>query len=260
MSTILFDQIVYGPVHSRRLGVSLGINLSPADGKRCTFNCIYCECGLNEERRAYQPSPSRKDVQQALSAKLSQLSAEGNCPDRITFSGNGEPTMHPDFAQIIQDTIEIRDRYCPSAKVAVLTNSTMLHKADVVKALCQVDENLMKLDAATDELIRLIDQPALPDFTAAKLIEQLCRFNGKLIIQSIFLRGGHQGISIDNTSDAAVDLWLVALQKIRPQKVMIYTIDRETPIKTLQKIPLAELQKITEKAKNQLQNDHVILS
>jgi len=204
---------------------------------------------LNEERQAYQPSPSRKDVQQALSAKLSQLTAEGRCPDRITFSGNGEPTMHPDFAQIIDDTCKIRDRYCPSAKVAALTNSTMLHKTAVRQALCKVDENLMKLDAATDDLIRLIDQPIPPDFTATQLIEQLCSFDGKLIIQSIFLRGEFRGISFDNTSDTAVDFWLAALKKIRPQKVMIYTIDRETPVKSLQKIPLDELMQIAGKVK-----------
>jgi len=247
MSTILFDQIVYGPVHSRRLGVSLGINLSPADGKRCTFNCIYCECGLNEERKAHASPPTREEVSKALSGKLAQLSANKIIPERITFSGNGEPTMHPDFAQIIEDTLKLRDRFCPSAKVAVLTNSTMLHKADVVQALRKTDENLMKLDAATDKLIRLIDQPTMHDFTAAKLIEQLGRFDGKLIIQSIFLRGEHQGIQIDNTCDTDVDLWLLALQKIQPQKVMIYPINRETPVKTLQKIPPETLQKIAAK-------------
>ena len=250
MPTILFNQIVYGPVHSRRLGLSLGINLSPPDGKRCTFNCIYCECGLNEDRKTRQPSPSREDVRQALSGKLSQMNAEGIVPDRITFSGNGEPTLHPAFASIITDTLEIRNRLCPSAKVAVLSNSTLLHKADVVQALCRVDENLMKLDAATDELIRLIDQPVKHDFTASKLIEQLCRFDGRLIIQSIFLKGEYQGLPIDNTHDADVDRWLAALQKIRPQKVLIYTIDRETPVNSLQKIPLPELEKIAAKVRN----------
>ena len=250
MPTNLFNQIVYGPVHSRRLGLSLGINLSPPDGKRCTFNCIYCECGLNEERKACHPSPSREDVRQALSGKLAQMNVEGIVPDRITFSGNGEPTMHPAFSSIITDTLEIRNRFCPSAKIAVLTNSTLLHKADVVSALCRADENLMKLDAATDELIRLIDQPVKNDFTAAKLVEQLCSFNGKLIIQSIFLSGEYRGVRIDNTGDAAIDAWLAALQKIRPQKVMIYTIDRETPVKSLQKIPLTALEEIAAQVRN----------
>ncbi|MDR2917463.1 MAG: radical SAM protein [Tannerella sp.] len=249
MSTILFDRIVYGPVHSRRLGVSLGINLSPADGKRCTFDCIYCECGLNVERHAYTQAPSREDVKKALAEKLTQMKTEGICPDVITFSGNGEPTMHPDFAGIIDDTIEIRNLLCPEAKVAVLSNSTMLHKEEVVQALCKVDENLMKFDAARDELIEQIDQPVIHDFTAAKLIEQLCRFNGKLIIQTIFLQGEHNGVRIDNTHAEDIDLWIDALKRIRPEKVMIYTISRETPVKTLQKVPMETLKKIAEKVR-----------
>ena len=249
MATLLFDQIVYGPVHSRRLGISLGINLSPTDGKRCTFDCIYCECGLNKERIAHRHPPTREDVQKALSSKLSQLNTEEICPDRITFSGNGEPTMHPDFAGIIDDTLEIRNKYCPSAKVAVLTNSTMLHKKDVLRALCKIDENLMKFDAATDKLIKLIDQPVIHDLTTAKLIEQLQLFDGKLTIQTIFLKGAYQGEQIDNTRDEDVDLWIEALKKIRPQKVMIYTINRETPVKSLQKIPVSKLEQIADKVK-----------
>lgn len=250
MATILFDQIVYGPVHSRRLGVSLGVNLSPTDGKRCTFDCIYCECGLNAERKTHTPAPSREAVQQALSEKLMQMKTENALPDVITFSGNGEPTMHPDFAGIIDDTIMLRDRLCPEAKVAVISNSTLLHKNEVVQALCKVDDNLMKLDAATDERIRLIDQPVIHDFTADKLIRQLCLFNGQLTIQTIFLQGEHNGIRIDNTSDEDIDRWIEALQRIRPKKVMIYTISRETPVKTLQKVSMETLEAIAEKVRN----------
>lgn len=250
MSTILFDEIVYGPVHSRRLGVSLGINLSPTDGKRCTFDCIYCECGLNAERRAHTPAPTRDAVKKALAEKLTQMKTEGIHPDVITFSGNGEPTMHPDFAGVIEDTLRLRDALCPEARVAVLSNSTMLHKKEVVDALCKVDDNLMKFDAATDELINLIDQPVPHDFTADKLIEQLCLFNGKLIIQTIFLKGEHNGTLIDNTQDDVVNLWIEALKKIRPEKVMIYTISRETPVKTLQKVSMETLERIAEKVRS----------
>ena len=247
---LLFDQIVYGPVHSRRLGVSLGINLSPADGKRCTFDCIYCECGLNAERIALLRPPSREEVKKALTGKLSQLKSQGICPDRITFSGNGEPAMHVDFAGIIEDTLTIRDRLCPSTKVAVLSNSTMLHQTDVVRALGMVDENLMKLDAATDELIRIIDQPVQHDFNARKVIGYLRLFNGKLTIQSMFLKGEHKGVHFDNTRDDVVDLWINALKIIQPEKVMIYTINRETPVKTLQKITVDVLEKIACKVRN----------
>ncbi|MDR2680477.1 MAG: radical SAM protein [Tannerella sp.] len=249
MSTLLFDEIVYGPVRSRRLGISLGINLSPSNGKRCTFNCIYCECGLNEERRTKTPAPSREEVRQALTKKLTAMTTEGACPDVITFSGNGEPTMHPDFADIMDDTLEIRNRLCPAAKVAVLSNSTLLHKEEVVRALCKADENLMKLDAVCDDLIEQIDQPEIHGFTAKKVIEQLCRFNGKLIIQTIFLKGRHNGVYIDNTRDDNVAQWIEALKKIRPEKVMIYTVNRETPVKTLQKTPVETLEQIAEKVR-----------
>lgn len=250
MSTILFDQIVYGPVRSRRLGVSLGVNLSPTDGKRCTFDCIYCECGLNAERKTRRQPPTREAVRMALAEKLSQMNVEGLAPDTITFSGNGEPTMHDCFAAIIEDTLEIRDKLCPSAKIAVLSNSTMLHKADVVRALCIIDENLMKLDAATDDLIKIVDQPTIRNTSVQKIIDNLLLFNGKLTIQTMFLKGVHKGISFDNTCAEAVELWLEALNKIRPKKVMMYTISRETPVKSLQKVPLVTLQKIAEKVGN----------
>jgi len=249
MPTILFDKIVYGPVTSRRLGVSLGINLSPTDGKRCTFDCIYCECGLNAERKTCRPSASREAVSRALSEKLLQLKTEGVVPDRLTFSGNGEPTMHADFEAIIADTIAIRDTICPSAKIAVLSNSTMLHKKGVVRALCKIDENLMKLDAATDELISQIDQPVKNVLSVRKIIDHLCLFDGRLTIQSMFLKGEHKGIVIDNTCDEAVEGWIEALKKIHPENVMIYTISRATPVKTLQKIPSATLEIIADKVR-----------
>ncbi|MDR0836498.1 MAG: radical SAM protein [Tannerella sp.] len=249
MATILFDKIVYGPVHSRRLGVSLGVNLSPADGKRCTFNCIYCECGLNEERKTNTHAPSREDVKQALNEALTKMQTEGVKPDVITFSGNGEPTMHPDFSGIIDDTLLIRDELCATAKVAVLSNSTMLHKQEVVEALLKIDDNLMKFDAADDDLMHIIDQPVVHDFTVERLIEQLLLFNGKLTIQSIFLKGEHNGVPFDNTTDICVERWLEALKRIHPQKVMIYTINRETPVKTLEKIMPESLQKIAEQVR-----------
>ena len=250
MSTLLFEQIVYGPVHSRRLGISLGVNLSPTDGKRCTFDCIYCECGLNKDHKTQTQAPSRENVGKALTEKLMQMNTEGMQPDVITFSGNGEPTMHPEFPSIIDDTLEIRDKLCPSAKVAVLSNSTMLHKDEVIRALCKVDENLMKLDAVSDDLINLIDQPVIHDFNAKKLIDRLSTFNGKLIIQTIFLQGEHNGVKVDNTHDEDVERWIGVLKNIRPEKVMIYTISRETPVKTLYKIPLKKMEQIAEKVRN----------
>ena len=249
MSTFLFDKIVYGPVNSRRLGVSLGVNISPADGKRCTFDCIYCECGLNQERKALTQAPAREDVKKALTESLIRMNYDGIQADVITFSGNGEPTMHPDFSGIIDDTLALRDKLCPLAKVAVLSNSTMLHKEEVVLALLRVDENLMKLDAVRNDLIEQIDQPEVRNFTSEKLIRQLSGFNGKLTIQTIFLQGEHNGVTIDNTLDEDVNQWIEALKIIRPEKVMIYTISRETPVKTIHKVSMETLEKIAEKVR-----------
>jgi len=249
MSTMLFDTIVYGPVRSRRLGCSLGINLSPCDGKRCTFDCIYCECGLNRDRSTLTASPNVESVIKALTIKSIQMQQEGVCPDVITFSGNGEPTMNPQFSQIIDAVIELRNKKLPKTKIAVLSNSTMLNKEGVIESLLKVDEALMKIDAVEDKLIRLIDQPLTKDFNTEKLISHLCRFNGKLIIQTMFLKGKYNGYIVDNTEDKHVDKWCEALQLINPYKVMIYTIDRETPVSTLQKVTMSELENIAQKVR-----------
>ncbi len=249
MSTILFDKIVYGPVHSRRLGVSLGINLFPVDGKLCTFNCVYCECGFNEDHRTHTPMPRREEVKEQLIKKLDEMQAEGLVPDVITFAGNGEPTIHPDFAEIIDDTIAIRNQHCPSAKIAVLSNSTTLDKESVFQALCKIEDNIMKLDSVLDSRIRQIDNPK-PGFCFEKLFKNLCRFEGNLIIQTMFLRGEKDGVRIDNTTEEEIAGWLEALKKIRPKQVMIYTIDRETPLKSLYKVSKDDLDAIARRAQD----------
>ncbi len=252
MSTIIYDKIIYGPVHSRRLGISLGVNLAPVDGKYCTFNCIYCECGLNEEHRPKSPLPTRQEVSVALTEKLDEMRENSLVPDVITFAGNGEPTLHPEFAAIIDDVVAIRNKHCPSAKIAVLSNSTMLHKPEVVEALQKVEDNIMKFDSVLDSRIRQIDDPNQPSFCFSKLLEQLCAFRGNLIIQTMFLRGkDKEGKDVDNTSEEEVAGWVDALKKIRPRQVMIYTIDRETPVKTLQKVPKEDLEAIADRARKE---------
>ena len=240
---ILFDQIIFGPVKSRRLGTSLGINLLPTDAKICSFDCIYCECGFNTTMKE-SPLPQRRQVQKALEKKLIEITEAGDRIDVITFAGNGEPTLHPQFEPIVADTIALRNRYCPDAKVSVLSNATRVHKPHIMRALRQVDNNILKLDSVIEDTVRILDRPTGRLFNVPWLIEHLKKFNGKLIIQTMFLRGVHEGVVIDNTTDVEVSAWISALQEIGPYEVMIYTIDRETPVKGLEKISLEELNKI----------------
>lgn len=251
MSTILFDKIVFGPLHSRRLGISLGMNLLPVDGKLCSFNCIYCECGLNENHRTRTALPSREEVKQALEDKLASMQAEGLAPDVITFAGNGEPTLHPQFAGIIDDTIELRNRFFPKAKIAVLSNATQIDREDVFNALNKIEDNILKLDSIMDSRIRQLDSPNSPSFTFEKLLKGLKKFNGNLIIQTMFLKGEHKGESVDNTTPEEIAGWLEALKEIRPKQVMIYTIDRETPVKGLRKTTREEMEAIAEQARRE---------
>jgi len=244
----LFDQLIFGPINSRRLGLSLGVNLLPIDAKICSFDCVYCECGFNTTMQE-SPIPSRKDVYSALETKLQEMLAAHQTPDVITFAGNGEPTLHAEFESIIDDTIELRNKYCPTAKVSVLSNSTRIHKPHIFSALKKVDNNILKFDTAVDRTLQLMDRPTGKHINVAWLIEHLKKFEGKLIIQTMFLRGEYNGEKFDNTTYAEVDAWLKALAEIRPQQVMIYTIDRETPVQQLEKISQEELNMIADKAR-----------
>lgn len=240
MSTILFPSPVFGPVHSRRLGVSLGINLLPADGKVCSFDCIYCECGLNMSHRPHTKLPQRAAVRAALEAKLVEMAAKGVKPDAITFAGNGEPTGHPEFAQIVDDVVVLRNRFAPAAKISVLTNAHHILKPEVFAALLRVDNPLLKLDTVDADYIRRVDRPQ-GRYDLPRLIEQMKAFRGKCMIQTMFLKGTWKGESVDNTAERYVTPWLHTVKAINPELVTIYTIDRETPDKSLAKATHAEL-------------------
>ena len=241
MSTFLFDKIVFGPVRSRRLGVSLGINLLPTDTKLCSFNCIYCECGLNPKTRDKKAElPSRKKVFSSLEAKLQEMITEGVPPDVITFAGNGEPTLHPDFAGIIDDTTVLRDKYCAEARIAVLSNASRINNTIVFNALLKIDDNIQKLDSGIEETILTLDQPNY-HFNIEETVKDLCRFNGEVIIQTMFVKGEFNGKSVNNTTEKDINSWLKLLDRIKPQSVMIYTIERDTPFDTLSKVSLKEL-------------------
>lgn len=247
MSTILFKEIVFGPITSRRLGISLGINLLPYDGKLCSFDCIYCECGYNEDFKTKTKLPTRKNVRAALESKLTEMQKENVTPDVITFAGNGEPTMHPQFAEIIDDSISLRNKYFPLAKISVLSNGMHIGKETVFEALKKVDNNILKLDSAKIDTVRLLDRPNSRLYSIEKQIELFKQFEGNFILQTMFLRGTHNGKIVDNTTEDEVSAWLEAVKATNPREVMIYTIDRETPEKSLEKVSLEELEKIGEK-------------
>lgn len=246
MVTILFHSTIFGPIHSRRLGSSLGVNLSPNDGKICTFDCIYCEAGYNAQGAGTTGFPKRENVKRQLDEKLASMKDAGENLDVITFSGNGEPTIHPDFAGIIDDTIELRNKYFPEVKISVLSNSTRLNDKNVVAALKKVDNNILKLDSAITETMRLIDQPNSPSFTSEQVINQISQFNGQCIVQTMMLRGFHDGNTIDNTTEAEINALLDAYKHIKPIEVMLYSIDRKTPEERLEKVSICELNKIAD--------------
>lgn len=252
---MLFQSIIYGPIHSRRLGTSLGVELMPLDHKLCTFNCVYCECGWNTPV-AHPQLPTREEVKAALEQKLISLCSVSEQSERsvlcqqsgpidvITFSGNGEPTLHPDFLGIIEDTCALRDQYCPYAKVSVLSNATQLGRPDVVQALHLCDNRILKLDAATDEMMRRIDLPVNARLTVKTIIEGLQQFDGDFTLQTCFLRGEHDGRTIDNTTPEELQAWYQAVDILHPKQIMIYVIDRKTPEENLSKIPREQMEAI----------------
>lgn len=241
--TVIYPSPIFGPIHSRRLGVSLGINLLPKDGKVCTFDCIYCECGFNKDHRPSASLPTREEVRVALEARLQDMKQNGPTPDVLTFAGNGEPTAHPHFPEIMEDTLALRDKYFPNAKVSVLSNSTFIHRPAVFAALNRVDNNILKLDTVDEAYIRDLDRPT-GHYSVRKIIEGMKAFKGNCIVQTMFLKGGYEGRDMDNTSDKYVLPWLEAVKEIAPRQVMIYTIDRETPDHDLLKATHEELDRI----------------
>ena len=231
-----FEDIVFGPIRSRRLGSSLGVNILPAHGKMCNFDCVYCECGWNRDGAGDKAYPRLADVAAALEKRLGELSQQGIPVDSITFSGNGEPTLNPDFAAIVDKTIQLRDRFYPSAKVSVLSNATMVGRESVFDALKKVDNAIMKIDASTDELIEKVNKPT-GVYRLETVIEGLKKFEGNFVLQTMFLRSDE----FDTAAPEALDRWMDIVRELRPRKIMVYTIDRETPDKTLGKYTVEQM-------------------
>ena len=244
MQTVLFHDTVFGPIHSRRLGTSLGINLLPNDGKLCSFDCLYCEAGFNAQGPGTTGFPRREEVAAKLEDKLKAMKQNGERLDVITFSGNGEPTLHPDFEGIIDDTVSVRDRYFPDVKISVLTNSTQLTRPGVVRALGRVDNNILKLDSAVENTMRMLDRPNSPGFTVRRAIDGIAAFGQKAIVQTMFTRGSYNGESFDNTTETEIDALIDAYRKISPGSIMIYSLDRKTPADDLHRVEKGELMRI----------------
>ncbi len=247
MQTVLFHDTIFGPIHSRRLGTSLGINLMPDDGKICSFDCLYCEAGYNAQGAGTTGMPARAEVARLLESRLRAMREAGDALDVITFSGNGEPTVHPDFPGIIDDVIALRDRYYPDVKISVLTNSTQIHRPDVVAALKKIDNNILKLDSAVEDTMRRLDRPVSPGFTVEAVVERLRQFAGDGIIQTMLTRGSHDGVAVDNTTDVEIDALIDAYRRIQPRQIMIYSVDRATPEQSLERVPREELQIIADR-------------
>lgn len=247
MQTVFFHSTIYGPIHSRRLGMSLGINLMPNDGKICSFDCLYCEAGFNAQGPGKDGVPTREAVKRQLKRKFEEMKAAGQTLDVITFSGNGEPTLHPEFSKVVEDVMRLRTQYYPEAKVSVLSNSTMAGKPAIAKALLKVDNNILKLDSALPRTFRLINRPVSPNILPEGVIADLKKFSGQCIVQTIMVRGEFEGQHFDNTTDEELDALLNAYRQIEPREVMLYSIDRKTPAENLEKVSKEELERIAKR-------------
>lgn len=247
--TKLFNSIIVGPIHSRRLGSSLGINLLPQFGKVCNFDCIYCECGWNKDGRQDTKLPTVEQVKAALEARLKEIQAEGVPVDSITYSGNGEPTLHPQFAEIVDITVELRNKYCPGAVISLLSNATGVWKPKIREALKKIDNPILKIDSPIESCFRHINNPAL-GISLEKIKESLADLKGQFILQTMFLRGvvenGKERFEIDCTAPEHVASWQNLVRELGPKKVMMYTIDRDTPAKALSKVSFEEMKKIAQ--------------
>ena len=232
-----FDEVVFGPIRSRRLGSSLGVNVLPTKGKLCNFDCIYCECGWNKDGVSDKRFPRLAEVEAALEKRLAELAQEDLPVDSITFSGNGEPTINPDFAAIVDATVRLRNKFYPSAKISVLSNATMLDREEVFEALKKVDNPILKIDASSDELIARINKPQ-GVYSLSKVVERLKAFEGNFVLQTMFLRSDEF-----NAQEAdALTAWIEIVRELKPREVRVYTIDRETPDNTLRKYSVEEMQ------------------
>ena len=233
---MLREKLVFGPIFSRRLGSSLGINLLPENGKICNFDCVYCECGWNKDGRGDSRLPLPEELMRELEAKLSECKSAGTSIDSITFSGDGEPTLNPHFPEMIDITLELRDKYFPDSVISVLTNATRICRKEVREALMKVDNPILKLDAASDRMVELINQPAC-DYSVNDIVQDMKLFGGNFIMQTMFLR--FPGFSTAEPEN--LKAWMDIVRETKPREVMVYTLDREAPAQGLEKFTVDEM-------------------
>ena len=236
MATFLWDDIVFGPIISRRVGRSLGINLLPREAKVCTFDCVYCECGGLKRGAGKYPLPSLAEVADAIEGRFAALALAGQGVDSISFTGNGEPTLHKDFARIIDITLAARDRWFPKAVVSVFSNATRLDRPEVVAALRKVDNPILKIDCALDSMAAVMNRPR-KGYTVAAVVEQMKTFGGDFVLQTMLVKGS----VVDNTTPEALQAWYDVVRELRPREIMLYSIARDTPVQGLEKVPVEEL-------------------
>ena len=243
MQTVMYTHTIFGPIHSRRLGTSLGVNLMPNDGKICSFDCLYCEAGYNAQGHGSSGIPSRAQVARLLEAKLAEMHAAGQSLDVITFSGNGEPTLNPHFPEIIDNTIELRNSYFPKAVISVLSNATRIHIKEVREALMKVNNPILKIDSPDPAVVDAINKPA-DGYSLERVIENMRLFKGNFILQTMFLKGECDGTAIDCTNPELCRRWRELALSLRPRMIMMYTLDRETPAKNLSIVTIEEMEEI----------------
>jgi wyosine [tRNA(Phe)-imidazoG37] synthetase (radical SAM superfamily) len=246
MGTFLFDKTIFGPIKSRRFGDSLGINLLPNDYKLCNLDCVYCECGWTLTPNGKVVLPSFEEISKEFEDYLQKISSEGVNVDSFTFAGNGEPTVHPDFSKVIDLAMELRDKYYPKANVSVLSNGILINRKEIRDALHKIDLPVMKLDAGTDKTYHLIDRPKSKK-TLDYLAKHYKELAGKVVIQTLFIRGEYNGESFDNTTEEEVSKWIELIKEIDPSDVMIYSLERDTPTDNLEKIDIDKLKEISER-------------
>lgn len=242
MATFLFEKIVFGPVKSRRLGLSLGINLLPDNSKFCNYNCVYCECGWSDNS-AKKELPKASDVKAALLSYLQKAGEENIIPDVITFAGNGEPTLHPEFTQIISDTIELRNKFFPKIKIAVLTNATRLDKPGISEALNSIEMPILKIDTLVQEDYEFVNGPG-SNLNIRKIVDIITQRFEAPIIQTMFFKVKTKDRSFDNTSEESLEKYFEALKLVKPSEVMLYSVSRDTPMSGIEKCDIDTLNKI----------------